>query len=131
MFYDRLGEAVANELVDWFNQVDATYKSELRETNEVNWLRFEAKLEQGLAQLRAEILAKLSSDVSSMRADYTTQIAALRAELKTEIAGLRAYVAGLEGRIDTRISTAIRDQTRFMFGAWAALLIPLIGLWFR
>jgi hypothetical protein len=25
-FYDRLGEAVTNELVDWFNQVDAAYK---------------------------------------------------------------------------------------------------------
>ena len=34
-FYDTLGEDIANELVDWFNQVDATYRSELRDLNEL------------------------------------------------------------------------------------------------
>lgn len=28
-FYERFGEDVANELVDWMNQVDATYRTEL------------------------------------------------------------------------------------------------------
>ncbi len=26
-FYDRLGHKVADELVDWFNKVDTTYRS--------------------------------------------------------------------------------------------------------
>jgi hypothetical protein len=26
-FYDQLGEEIANELVDWFNAVDLTYRS--------------------------------------------------------------------------------------------------------
>lgn len=47
-FYDRLGEAVTNELVDWFNQVDAAYKFDLREMNEMNFARFDAKLEHVL-----------------------------------------------------------------------------------
>jgi predicted phage-related endonuclease len=54
-FYDRLGEAVTNELVDWFNQVDAAYKSDLKEINELNFARFEAKLEQRVAELRADV----------------------------------------------------------------------------
>jgi hypothetical protein len=29
LFYERLGEQLANELVDWFNQVDATYRADL------------------------------------------------------------------------------------------------------
>ena len=29
-FYDVLGEDIANELVDWFNAVDLTYRSDLR-----------------------------------------------------------------------------------------------------
>ena len=29
-FYDRFGETVTNELVDWFNAVDSTYRSDLR-----------------------------------------------------------------------------------------------------
>ena len=29
----HLGEEIANELVEWFNQVDAAYKADLREFN--------------------------------------------------------------------------------------------------
>lgn len=54
-FYERFGDDLTNELVEWFNQVDATYRSELREINELNWARFEAKLEQRMAELRADL----------------------------------------------------------------------------
>ncbi len=54
-FYDKLGEDVAKELVDWFNAVDATYRADLRELNERNFARFDAKLEQRLAELKAEL----------------------------------------------------------------------------
>ncbi len=54
-FYDTLGEDITNELVDWFNQVDATYRSELRDLNELNFARFDAKLEQRIAEVRADI----------------------------------------------------------------------------
>ena len=55
-FYDVLGEDVANELVDWFNAVDLTYRTELRELNELNFARFDAKLEQRMADLRTELV---------------------------------------------------------------------------
>lgn len=55
-FYDVLGEDVANELVDWFNAVDSTYRADLRELNELNFARFDAKLEQRLAELRIDLL---------------------------------------------------------------------------
>ena len=60
-FYEKFGDDLTNELVEWFNQVDATYRSELREANELNWARFEAKLAQGLAELRAEFHAQTSA----------------------------------------------------------------------
>jgi hypothetical protein len=41
--------------VDWFNAVDLTYRTELRELNELNFARFDAKLEQRLAELRTEL----------------------------------------------------------------------------
>ena len=50
-FYEKFGDDVANELVEWFNMVDATYRSELRELNDLNFERFEAKLEQRIAEL--------------------------------------------------------------------------------
>lgn len=54
-FYDKLGDEIANELVEWFNAVDATYRSDLRELNEQNFARFEAKLDQRVAELGAEM----------------------------------------------------------------------------
>lgn len=53
-FYERFGDDLTNELVDWFNQVDATYRSELREINDRNWARFDAKLDQRIGELRTE-----------------------------------------------------------------------------
>ena len=44
-FYEKLGDDITNELVEQFNLVDATYRSELKELNEVNFARFDAKLE--------------------------------------------------------------------------------------
>ena len=43
--------------MDWFNAVDATYQQQLRDTNELNWARFEAKLEAQVALLRGEMAA--------------------------------------------------------------------------
>ena len=43
-FYEKFGDDVTNELVERFNAVDATYRSDLRELNDLNWARFEAKL---------------------------------------------------------------------------------------
>ena len=76
-FYEVFGEDVTKELVDWFNAVDATYRADLREFNELNFSRFDAKLEQRLAQLdakweirsaelRADLLARISSSESRM-----------------------------------------------------------------
>lgn len=45
--------SVANEFVDWFNQVDATYRADLRELNESNFIRFDSRLEQRFAEFEA------------------------------------------------------------------------------
>lgn len=55
-FYETFGDDLTNELVNWFNAVDATYRTELRELNELNFARFDAKVEQRLAQLKTELV---------------------------------------------------------------------------
>ena len=42
--------------VNWFNAVDATYRADLRELNELNFARFDAKLEQRLAQVKSDLV---------------------------------------------------------------------------
>ncbi len=69
-FYDRFGHELTDELVSYLNQIDSDYRSELRELNELNFARFDAKLEQRIAELRAEV-----------RIEFHTGLAALETKL--------------------------------------------------
>jgi hypothetical protein len=66
--YEKLGDEVTNQLVDWFNLVDATYKSDLRAHNDLNFARFDARLEQRAAELRATIVTELERLASRLEA---------------------------------------------------------------
>ena len=67
-FYQKFGHELVDELVDWFNQMDATYRTDLREFNEINFARFDAKLEQRLAETRATLRTELHRDIADLRA---------------------------------------------------------------
>ena len=101
-FYDTFGDELTNELVEWFNQVDATYRAELREVNELNFARFDVKLEQRMAELR-------------------TEFAQLRGEL-------RASLAGLEGGLVARIGMAEGRLARLTLLLWVTTLGTLVAL---
>ncbi len=53
--YEKLGHDVVNELVDWLNQVDASYRTGFRDLFDAQFARLDAKLEQVKGELRAEI----------------------------------------------------------------------------
>jgi hypothetical protein len=93
-FYDVLGEDVANELVDWFNAVDLAYRTDLRELNELNFARFDAKLEQRLAELRAELLIELRRETAQLRVELLRWMFGFWASTLLAIAGL---FVGLRG----------------------------------
>ena len=76
-FYEKLGDDIATELVEWFNQVDATYRTDLRELNEANFARFDAKLEQRLAETRADLRQEIAELRTEMRAGFANQRADL------------------------------------------------------
>jgi len=60
-FYDRFGDKVVDELVGLLNDMDATFRTELRQLNEQNAQRFEAKFEERLAQLGAELRTEMAN----------------------------------------------------------------------
>ena len=115
-FYERFGDTIADELVNWFNQVDATYRADLSELNELNFARFDAKLEQRLTQLDA----KLEQRVAQLDAKFEQRVAQLDAKVEQRLAEFRAE---LERRLN--------EQTRWLLGAWGILLAAVISLWFR
>lgn len=69
-FYEKFGDDITNELVDWLNKVDLTYRTELRQLNDLNYSRFEAKLEQLVSRREfEERFAQLRTDMAALRAD--------------------------------------------------------------
>ncbi len=65
-FYERFGDEIAVEFVDWFNAVDSTYQNQLRELNELNWQRFRAELHATVAQSEARLNEKFSEKFTEM-----------------------------------------------------------------
>ena len=77
-FYQKFGHDLVEELVTWLNQMDTTYRTDLRELNELNFSRFDAKLEQRIAEVKAD----LRQEIGALRTEMST--------LRTEMAGQRA-----------------------------------------
>ncbi len=71
-FYEKLGDDVANELVEWLNLVDTSYRQEFRELFEANFGRVEARMaavEQRMTDLETRLLARMDSKLEGMKAD--------------------------------------------------------------
>jgi hypothetical protein len=93
-FYEVLGEDIANELVDWFNAVDLTYRTELRELNEINFARFDAKLEQRLAQVHADLRLEFRTELHQMRIELVRWMFGFWVTTLLSIAGLLIALRG-------------------------------------
>ena len=109
-FYETFGDEIANDLVEWFNRVDAAYRFEFRDLFEVHFARFDAKLAQGLAEVKAEL-----------RADFQSGLATLRGELYQLIATTRTEAA-------TNLTSTRASLIKWMFGFWAGNVIATAGL---
>jgi hypothetical protein len=81
--------------------VDAAYRSDLRELNELNFARFDARLEQRFAE-SALVFEQFARTLER-------QLAKLVLELK-----------------DQQVV-----QMRWMIGMWVVVLVAVIGLWIR
>ncbi len=68
-FYERFGDDIADEFVDWFNAVDSTYQNQLRELNELNWQRFRSELHAAIATSEARLTEKFGEKLSSQSSE--------------------------------------------------------------
>ncbi len=84
-FYETFGDEIANELVEWFNAVDSTYRADLREMNELNFSRFDAKLEQRLADSDA----RWERRISALDSKWERQMAELDAKWERRLEEFR------------------------------------------
>lgn len=144
-FYDRLGEQIANELVEWFNQVDLTYRNELREFNELNFQRFAARLDErvGASEVKVEVRfgvleqrmtvfeSNMEQRMAAFESRMETRFAELKSELEQRIASFESNMEQRMSALEATLERSLASHTRWMFAVWTALFIPIIGLWFR
>jgi hypothetical protein len=141
LFYDRFGDQVVDELVNWLNSVDATYRSDLRELNEINFARFDAKMEQRFAEQDAKLEKRFAEQDAKFEKRFAEQdmkfekfekrFTELEARFESSIKALDAKIDGVAGDLRVTIERALKEQTRWMVVIWTSLLIPIIGLWMR
>lgn len=116
-FYEVFGDEIANELVNWFNAVDATYRADLRELNEVNFARFDANVEQRFAESEA----RLEQRLTVLEAKWGHRIAALEATWERRF-------TQLEARVDRGFAEQRADLLRWMFVYWGGSVVTTVGL---
>jgi hypothetical protein len=79
-FYQRFGHDLVEELVTWLNEMDSGSRTSLRELNELNFARFDAKVEQRVAEVKELI--------STQRANLITWMFVFWAGTVVPLAGL-------------------------------------------
>ncbi len=124
-FYEALGDEVANELVDWFNAVDLTYRGDLRELNELNFARFDAKLEQRIAQLDA----KLEQRTAQLEAKLEQRLARFEAKVERRFAEVETTFEQRFAQLDTKFTTALAatrtDLIKWSFAFWIGTVVTI------
>lgn len=123
-FYDQLGDDVANELVNWFNAVDESYRNQLRELNELNWERFRSELRAEGASIRAEMDKRFAEMDKRLDARFTA--------IETRLAGIEArfpaFEEQLHAKFDAKFAQFETRMYKVMFAFWTATVIPLAAL---
>lgn len=127
-FYDQFGHAVVDELVNWLNEVDATYRTELRDLNELNFARFDAKLEQRVAQLDAKFEQRLAQFDAKLEQRLAQSDTKLEQRLAQFEAKFEVALARLEGGLLARIGLVEGRLARLTLIFWVATLGAIVAL---
>ena len=125
-FYQKFGHELVEELVTWLNQMDTTYRTDLRELNELNFARFDAKLEQRAAELDAridQVAARLDAKIDQVAAT-------LGAKMDQAAATLDAKMDQRSAELRAELHSTSASLFKWMFVFWVGTVVPLAGLMF-
>ena len=114
--------------------MDATYRADLRELNELNFARFDAKLGERLAELDAKwgtrwsaLDSKLEQRLAELRSEMEARFARADAKLEQRIMELRSEMRTGLAQASTELHKARADILKWMFGFWAPTALAVVG----
>jgi hypothetical protein len=129
------GHDLVEELVNWLNEMDTSYRDDLRDLNELNFARFDAKLEQRASELDAKmdrVAGKLDAKIDRFASELDAKMDRVAGKLDAKI---DRFASDLDKKIDLRTAELRRDMAAqranlitWMFVFWAGTVVPLAGL---
>jgi len=108
-FYQRFGDDVANELVEWLNAVDTSYRQEFKDLFEANFGRVEARMDELRAEVRHE-MGTVRSDLGRIETRFEERTGAL------------------ESRMDAKLSELKSELLRWMFLFWVGTMGTVLAI---
>jgi hypothetical protein len=112
-FYERFGDEIAGEFVDWFNAVDSTYQQQLRDQNDLNWERFKAELHSAIAQSESRLIERIVQSESGLTEKFSGKL--------SEFSGKLSEFSG-------KLSDLKADLMKWMFIYWCGTMLSVAGL---
>ncbi len=126
-FYDRLGDDLANELVEWFNQVDATYRGDLRQLNELNFSRFDASVGERFAVSEIKF-AEFESRMEKRMTEFEARIEKRLMEFETRMTEFEARIEKRQAEFEARIEKRLNEVELAMHHRFDVLQWRMLGL---
>lgn len=127
-FYEAFGDDIANELVEWFNAVDATYRADLRELNELNFARFDAKVEQRFAAFELKMeqrFAAFELKVEQRFAQFEQRFAAGERQVDQRFAALEDKLERRFAALETGLERVRADLIKWSFVFWLGMVVTI------
>ncbi len=118
-------------MVNWFNQADTTYRTQLRELNDLNYSRFEAKLEQFGAKMDqrfAEQDAKWERRFANQSAEWERRFANQSAEWERRFGELSARMDKLTAIVEAQPLAIQANLLKWMVVLWATTILAIVGI---
>ena len=109
--------------MEWFNSVDATYRSDLRDLNERNFVRFEAGLDRRTAAIDVAIERRFAI-VDARFAQIDVRFAQIDARFESLESLIREQIAAF----DVRMAQFEARMMRWMLTFWVGTLGGLAAL---
>ncbi len=112
-FYETFGDEIANELVGWFNSVDAQYRTELREMLDTQFRLMRSELEQRIDQRITTVELRLDRRIDGV---------------ETRLEKLEARLLGrMEATIGTAVAVSHTKLLHWTIGLWLSTILAVIG----
>jgi hypothetical protein len=120
-FYDRFGDEIVAELVEWLNQVNDAYRSDLTQVIEAN----NRRIDGGFGHLRAELRADLAETSAALRQEIVETNAGLRREIAETNAALRRDMTDGFAALGVQIANVRADLMKWSFLFWVGAVASI------